>query len=585
MEIPLPKVEVEGIGPLSFPVPEAQILQVIGQATRAPYGRGEQTILDESVRKVWQVSSGRVRVGGKSWPVTFDGILRQVAAGLGCEADAVSAELYKLLVYDPGGFFAAHRDTEKVGGMFGTLVVVLPAAHQGGKLVLRHAGREATLDLSPAEVSEIRFAAFYADCEHEVRPITGGHRVCLVYNLIQRSAGGTLRAPDYEDQIATMAGLLERSLTGTGTPAKIAWLMEHHYSPEGLSFAGLKAADAARVSVLIQSADRAHCVAHLAIVHIEESGEAEPVDYWRRSRDWGRYHDDGEDEGAREADSRKFEVVEVFDRRHYMAQWRDQRDEPVEFGEIPLVPGELLPAGALDAEKPDQQRLLEASGNEGCSFERSYHRAVLVIWRRDRYAEVLLQAGVAAMLPLLKERVEACSAIEAPPSVHQEAVDLARQMVDAWRKAPPHDWRRPAPSGHVEMLKLLTQLQAADLLARFVAEVVTRDYDGSENPTLTDCVTQLGANETGRLLGALVSKHFQERPGHCVDLLVAVAARTPAHSAWKSAVLKIAGAVVAGLDDIAKPPREARGRIGKLASGSARWTAPRLPICSTYWES
>ena len=191
----------------------------------------------------------------------------------------MSAELYKLLVYDPGGFFLPHRDTEKAGGMFGTLVVTLPSAHRGGELVIRHAGREATVDMSSAEVSEISFAAFYADCEHEVRPIAAGHRVCLVYNLIQqrgaKGRGESLQAPDYEKQIAAAAELLKKKLAAQRAPAKIAWLLEHQYSPDGLSFAGLKSADAARVKVLAQAAARADCAAHLGIVHIEESGSAE----------------------------------------------------------------------------------------------------------------------------------------------------------------------------------------------------------------------------------------------------------------------------------------------------------------------
>jgi hypothetical protein len=82
-----------------------------------------------------------MRVSGRSWAANFDGILKQVVAGLGCEGFSVCAELYKLLVYDPGGFFLAHRDTEKTAGMFGTLVVGLPSAHRGGELVIRHAGR------------------------------------------------------------------------------------------------------------------------------------------------------------------------------------------------------------------------------------------------------------------------------------------------------------------------------------------------------------------------------------------------------------------------------------------------------------
>src|SRR6266498_4423117 len=72
--------------------------------------------------------------------------------------------------------------------MFGTLVLGLPSAQRGGELVIRHAGRQAIVDLSSAEVSELAFAAFYADCEHEVRPIAEGNRVCLIYNLVQRRA-------------------------------------------------------------------------------------------------------------------------------------------------------------------------------------------------------------------------------------------------------------------------------------------------------------------------------------------------------------------------------------------------------------
>jgi hypothetical protein len=50
-------------------------------------------------------------------------------------------------------------------------------------LIIRHATREVSVNLSSPDVSELRFAAFYADCEHEVRPITHGSRICLTYNL------------------------------------------------------------------------------------------------------------------------------------------------------------------------------------------------------------------------------------------------------------------------------------------------------------------------------------------------------------------------------------------------------------------
>src|SRR5713226_8601440 len=183
LDAPIPRVEIDGVGVLSFPVPASQIEAVIKRAHRAPYGRGEHTIVDTSVRNGWQLNSGDVRIGGKAWEKTFDQIMSTVVAGLGCSGMKVSATLYKLLVYETGGLFRPHRDTEKADGMFGTLVVVLPSAHSGGELVIRHGTREVSLNLSSPEVSELIFAAFYADCEHEVKPITDGKRVCLTYNL------------------------------------------------------------------------------------------------------------------------------------------------------------------------------------------------------------------------------------------------------------------------------------------------------------------------------------------------------------------------------------------------------------------
>src|SRR4051794_14569703 len=67
VEIPMPRVEVEGAGTLSFPVPDAQIEAIVRRAARAPYGRGEETIVDTSVRNVWQIAPGKVKVSGKSW--------------------------------------------------------------------------------------------------------------------------------------------------------------------------------------------------------------------------------------------------------------------------------------------------------------------------------------------------------------------------------------------------------------------------------------------------------------------------------------------------------------------------------------
>src|SRR5260221_2604602 len=75
VEVPLPKVEVTGVGMLSFPVPEEQARKLIEHAERAPYGRGSETVLDTSVRRVWQLPAGKVRISGRSWGENFKHIL------------------------------------------------------------------------------------------------------------------------------------------------------------------------------------------------------------------------------------------------------------------------------------------------------------------------------------------------------------------------------------------------------------------------------------------------------------------------------------------------------------------------------
>jgi hypothetical protein len=550
VEMPMPRVEVEGAGVLSFPVPGAQIAAIVGKAERAPYGRGRDTIVDTSVRNVWQIVPGKIKIGGKSWAANFEAILSKVTAGLGCGDATVSAELYKLLVYDRGGFFLAHRDTEKRAGMFGTLIVTLPSPYRGGELRIRQSSREVTVETNTLDPSELSYAAFYADCEHEVLPVREGNRLCLVYNLIQKRSKGhlaALKAPEYESQTSQAAVILERSLTAANAPAKIAWLLEHQYSPAALSFSALKGADAARARVLAQAAERAQCAAHLGIVHIGESGSAEPDDPYYGSR-WNRYqdYDGGDEEDAEEDDEEEadFTAASVDDAWQYVDQWRDRDDRAVKFGRIPLGGGELLPADALDREPPDEKRLTEASGNEGATFERSYHRAALVLWRESRSIDVLLQAGVEAALPYLKRL--AAGGKRARP----EALAAAKRILDAW-PAQTQRWetysirnKRPEPAHRIEMMAALQKLNAPDLLERFLRDVVTPSYDGSENEALLACAEVLAGAQAAAVLSNLVSTQMQTRPLECSEFLLALS---------KSASLclpEVAEAEVVGLDAI-----------------------------------
>ena len=224
---------------------------------------------------------------GATGTQTLAELVADAARGLGV-SEPVAADFYKLLVYDAGSFFVDHRDTEKAPGMFATLVIVLPSAHSGGELVVRHLGREVTLDLRPEDPSEIGFAAFYADCVHEVRPVTTGYRVTLVYNLRFLGKRRSLEAPDYRaEHEARVAELLRGWTSAEDEPDKLILPLGACLYAGGAVVRALKGADAGVASVLVRAAAEADCDLHLALVSIEESGSAEHTGYYRRGR-WSR---------------------------------------------------------------------------------------------------------------------------------------------------------------------------------------------------------------------------------------------------------------------------------------------------------
>jgi hypothetical protein len=110
IELLAPSLHVEGVGPIALPLLPAQAAALVAVADAAPYGPGEETLVDPSVRRTWQIAPDRVRIQGRNWQRTLDAILTRVAEGLGVD-EPIDAEFYKLLIYDLGSFFVGHRDT------------------------------------------------------------------------------------------------------------------------------------------------------------------------------------------------------------------------------------------------------------------------------------------------------------------------------------------------------------------------------------------------------------------------------------------------------------------------------------------
>lgn len=505
-----PLIEVDGVGPIALPLLPIQAEQLSAAAERAPYGRGPQTLYDESVRRTSQIDAARVRIGGRHWPPTLEGIVGRVAEGLGVSGP-VSAELYKMLVYGPGDFFLEHRDTEKEPGMFATLVIVLPSLSAGGELVVRHKGREKRLDLRGGDPSELAFAAFYADCLHEVLPVTAGHRLVLIYNLVRPGTERPPQPPDYTREAERVTAFL-KSWGAAAGPRKLVYPLEHAYTLAELDFATLKGADAAVAGVLAAAAPPAGCDLHLALLSIEENGSAEHGSSSSYRRGW-----DEEEDG--------FEVVEVIDRLASLTGWRRPDGTPGPLGPLPVEEdSEVSPPCALDDLVPDEEHFQEATGNAGASFERSYRRAAFVLWLRGRFFAVLSQGGPAVALPYLDDlaaRWEGEGGDPASP-LRAEAGALAGAILADW---PGGGW-----NGHGRLLVLLTRLGDAEGIKTLLGRIADGGSLTVEDaPAIATACCLLEPERAAARIAAIVAGASGRVREACCALLLGVArAFTPA---------------------------------------------------------
>ena len=104
-----PTVVVRDVGPVGFPLQASAAHQLIEKARRAPYGKGSETLVDMSVRNTWELDASQLDLSGDSWTALLGRACKWVAQQLGISAP-VTAELYKMLIYEKGALFKAHTE-------------------------------------------------------------------------------------------------------------------------------------------------------------------------------------------------------------------------------------------------------------------------------------------------------------------------------------------------------------------------------------------------------------------------------------------------------------------------------------------
>lgn len=97
------QVNVNKIGHLIYPLTTEVIQSLIALAEPAKYGLKEQTILDESVRKVWEIKPTKFKILKMGWRKGFEPLLDGIKRDLGLSDETrLSVDLHNMLVYEAG---------------------------------------------------------------------------------------------------------------------------------------------------------------------------------------------------------------------------------------------------------------------------------------------------------------------------------------------------------------------------------------------------------------------------------------------------------------------------------------------------
>jgi hypothetical protein len=496
----LPGLEVKGVGPVSFPLTAKQAKELKKHCEQAPYGKGEQTLVDTKVRRVWHMTPEQFSLTNPDWDAFLQQTLGKVQEDLGLEKQKLEAHLYDLLLYEPGSFFLPHRDGEKLDRMVATLVIVLPSSFQGGELVVRHEGQEQVVDFSGDNSFRIHYAAFYADCEHEISPLREGHRLCLVYNLTLKKARSKkgLTAPRSAEYIEQVADVLREWVKDQSedAPRKLAVTLEHQYTQDGLAWDALKGVDRAWARVLQEGARQADCQALLALLTFHEMGSAEYAggggygydyyDRWEEDYDDEDYDDDDDDEEDEDEDS-EYEMVEVIDSELTAEHFSDSQGNRLNIGKMDVEEDELVFPDALQDVKPEEE-FEGYTGNAGMTLDRWYRHGAILLWPNDRHFDILCdvgnQAAVAGLTALVRQWQKAGK--KEAPELRGKCLEFASTIIERWDANPYRDYdfddfddldedeKKATPKAD-PLLESLALLDEPGLIRAYLGKVVAQD--------------------------------------------------------------------------------------------------------------
>lgn len=187
--------------------------KMLSFAKKSGYGdmKSKTTKYDDTVRNSFEID-----VKNNVWnKFNFDpSYLRDLF-----DPETIEIEPYKFTIYKEGGFFQKHKDSCEGPELLGSIVEMYKPAEEGGELIVD--GEKVELE-SPGS-----WVFFYGDVDHEIKPVTKGVRIALIYRVYASEGPKTslkrLRRMDVDGRIELLLKMIEKDEDVNG------FVTRHHY--------------------------------------------------------------------------------------------------------------------------------------------------------------------------------------------------------------------------------------------------------------------------------------------------------------------------------------------------------------------
>ena len=259
--------------------------------------------------------------------------------------------------------------------MFGTLVIQLPCNYTGGSIVVHHQNEKKEFNFGGSDaLGNFYYVAFYADCLHEVKPVTDGYRLCLIYNLIWKGSPNDAPTPPDHQFVINKINLIlkewEKDTESPDSPEMMASLLEHQYSSSSLSFDFLKGIDKSVAAALIVAKSGLHFDLFFVQVNVSQTWSTNQacVGCEHCCYDNNTYEDD---------DSDIYQEIDIIDEEVSLTYLISSDGWKIKLNGFSIGEKRFFPVLDVSSLEPDD--LQGCTGNQGCSVDKLYHLAAFIL--------------------------------------------------------------------------------------------------------------------------------------------------------------------------------------------------------------